>query len=173
MKLIVGLGNPGKKYDLTRHNIGFIIADGLVAEYGGSYQEKFKALISRMEIEGVDVLVAKPQTFMNLSGSSVAQIKRFYKLSNDDIIIIQDDLALPFGKVRYKYDSSAGGHNGMKDIIQNLKSQRIPRIKIGILNDFKTDTKDFVLANFSKDEQKQFDEIYKTVKEDIFKFLKN
>lgn len=167
MKLIVGLGNPGKKYELTRHNIGFIYLDKFSQKFNISYKEKFEGLIGETNINGEKVLIVKPQTFMNLSGTTVFKIINFYNLDLEDMLIIYDDLDLNFGTIKLKINSSAGGHNGMKDIINKLKTQELLRIKFGILNEFKKDTKDFVLSNFSKNEQKEIDLKYQII-ENIF-----
>ncbi len=167
MKLIVGLGNPGKKYENTRHNLGFMIVDKLANDLNVSFKSKFDGLIGETHIGGEKVLLLKPQTFMNLSGRSVKEVMNFYDLSNEDLIVIFDDLAMEFGKIKTKDDSSAGGHNGIKDIINQLGTQKFFRIKFGILNDFKKDTKDFVLSNFSKKELEEIDMKYNDIKDII------
>lgn len=177
MKLIVGLGNPGKKYENTRHNIGFIFIDHIAKVYNSKFKEKFDGLYCECNIDGEKVLLLKPQTYMNLSGTSVKKIMDFYKISNEDVLLIYDDLALEFGKVKLKINSSAGGHNGVKDIIAKLGTKEILRVKYGILNSFKKDTKDFVLSNFSKEESIQIindNDLIQKIVEDFAKleFLK-
>lgn len=172
MKLIVGLGNPGNKYEQTRHNLGFIMIDKFALENNVKFKEKFNGLIGEVNIAGEKIILLKPQTFMNLSGKSVKQVLDFYKLTSDDVLVIYDDLDMDFGKIKIKIDSTAGGHNGMKDIINHLKTKKIFRIKFGILNEFKQDTKDFVLSNFSKSEINEINEKYDTIRNIILDFSK-
>lgn len=152
MKLIVGLGNPGSKYDATRHNVGFMFLDYLADRYNLKFNSKANYQIAETNIRGQKVLLLKPQTFMNLSGEAVNAVCKFYKIDNSDIIVIYDDLDMDFGKLRVKDNSSAGGHNGIKNIISHLHSQEFMRIKVGINNEFKKDVKSFVLSKFSKAE---------------------
>lgn len=155
MYLIVGLGNPGREYVGTRHNIGFEAVDAICAKYDISMKkEKFRAVFGEGRIGGEKVIVAKPQTYMNLSGESVRELRDWYKLSPEEIIVIYDDISLPTGKLRIREKGSAGGHNGIKNIIYQLNTDVFPRIKIGVgqprHEDF--DCKDFVLGYFSKEE---------------------
>nr|WP_241254650.1 aminoacyl-tRNA hydrolase [Brevibacillus sp. SYP-B805] len=127
------MGNPGKKYEDTRHNIGFMVIDKISDKWGIPVQQaKFRALVGEGRINGERVLLVKPQTYMNLSGESVGEILRFYKLTPDDILVIYDDLDLPLGQVRLREKGSAGGHNGIKSLIQHLGTQAFKRIRIGI-----------------------------------------
>jgi peptidyl-tRNA hydrolase, PTH1 family len=158
--LIVGLGNPGKKYQNTPHNIGFEALILLKKELGFSpWQEKtkLKAKISRGKIDGKEIILAKPQTFMNNSGKAVQAIKNFYKIPLKNIWIIHDDLDLGLGKMRIKKDSSSGGHKGVESIISSLGTQNFNRIKIGIWDKTKErkniNTKTFVLKKFSEQEK--------------------
>jgi len=152
MKIIIGLGNPGKKYENTRHNIGFKVIDYLSGTKNIKLNKiKFKGLYGTGEIGGEKVILLKPQTFMNLSGDSVAEILSFYKLTPNDIIVIYDDISLPLGKMRIRPKGSAGGHNGIKDIILKLGSDEFSRIKMGV-GENDRDLKDFVLGEFTKDE---------------------
>lgn len=171
MKLVVGLGNPGRKYENTRHNIGFIYLDKLAQKYNLTFKEKFEALISETNILEEKVVFLKPQTYMNLSGTAVKKVLDFYKLSVKDIILIYDDLAMNFGKIKLKINSSAGGHNGVKDIISKLHTQEILRIKFGILNEYKKDTKEFVLEKFNKEEIKEIEQKYLIVENIIVDFI--
>ncbi len=133
MKVFIGLGNPGKKYEDTRHNVGFMTIDKISKEWGIPVQQnKFRALVGEGFVGTQKVLLVKPQTYMNLSGESVHEILTFYKLTADDIIVIYDDLDLPVGKLRLRAKGSAGGHNGIKSIIAHLSTQEFNRIKIGI-----------------------------------------
>ena len=150
MKLIVGLGNPEKKYKNTRHNAGFLVLDNILGEV--NWKEKFSALYYE-ENKGTDkVIYIKPQTYMNMSGEAVIKFVNYYGINNEDILVIQDDIDMDFGKIRIKNSSSYGGHNGILSIITNLNTEDFHRLKIGIKNENKNDTKDFVLSSFSKDE---------------------
>lgn len=157
-KLVVGLGNPGAKYDLTRHNIGFLVADALVEAENGSWSEKkaLKSQISELKVGSMRLIVIKPLTFMNLSGEAVQAVQHFYKLTNADTIVIHDELDIPFGQIRSRLGGSAAGHNGVKSLIQHL-GEDFGRIRIGVANEFsdKVDSADFVLQKFSKEEQGQ------------------
>ena len=131
--LVVGLGNPGDQYDNTRHNVGFAVADELTRRGGFSIQRlKHKALTQSAVIGGQGVLVMKPVTYMNLSGEAVADAARFYKVAPDHVLVISDDVDLPVGKLRLRKSGSAGGHNGLKNIIQHLGTDQFPRLKVGV-----------------------------------------
>jgi PTH1 family peptidyl-tRNA hydrolase len=154
MKLIVGLGNVGSTYDGTRHNIGFMSIDRFASKYNASFKEdkSFKGYIAEVRINGEKVLLLKPTTFMNLSGDSVILVKKFYKIDIKDIIVINDDLDMPVGKVRYRAKGSAGGHNGLKSIISNLGTEEFQRIKVGIDRSKVIPVVDWVLGKFSNDD---------------------
>ena len=131
--LLVGLGNPGTQYENTRHNVGFLVADELAERQNAPIQRlKFKALTNLLTISGEKVLVMKPQTYMNLSGEAVGEAARFYKIPADHVVVISDDISLPVGKLRIRTGGSAGGHNGLKNIIQHLGTDQFPRIKVGV-----------------------------------------
>ena len=131
--LIVGLGNPGEKYARTRHNLGFLALDLLAEQQKLKINRiKYKALVAETEFGGARCLLMKPQTYMNLSGESVGAAARFYKIPADHILVVSDDIALPVGKLRLRAAGSAGGHNGLKNIIRHLGSDRFPRIKVGV-----------------------------------------
>jgi PTH1 family peptidyl-tRNA hydrolase len=156
MYLIVGLGNPGSKYAGTRHNVGFEVIDYLADLYNIAVTKvKHKALIGEGIIQGKKVVLAKPQTYMNLSGESIREMKEWYKINNDNIIVIYDDISLEPGKLRIRAKGSAGGHNGIKSIIYQLNSDVFPRIKIGVGQPSHPDydLADFVLGRFSEKEQ--------------------
>lgn len=131
--LIVGLGNPGKQYEYTRHNAGFLAIDVLADKFGTSVDRlKFHALIGEATIENKKCILAKPQTFMNNSGESVREIAAFYKIKPENIIVIFDDISLDCGKLRIRRKGTDGGHNGIKSIIYHLQSDKFPRVKLGI-----------------------------------------
>lgn len=158
MKLIAGLGNPGKEYENTRHNAGFRVLDAIAKECGVSCDtKKFKALITQTMIANEKVLLMKPQTYMNLSGEAVAEAMRFYQINASDILIIYDDMDLPVGKIRLREKGSAGGQNGMKNIIQHLHTQEFPRIRVGIGKDPRIPVVDYVLGKLKKEEQEVFE----------------
>ena len=131
--LLVCLGNPGEKYENTRHNVGFMVADEIGERQHAPIQKlKFRALTNIFTISGEKVLVMKPVTYMNLSGESVGEAARFYKIPADHVLVISDDVSLPAGKLRIRGGGSAGGHNGLKNIIQHLGTDKFPRIKVGV-----------------------------------------
>lgn len=131
--LVVFLGNPGIKYEMTRHNAGFMAGDAMAKAQGAAInRSRFKALTGTCDIGGETVMLMKPQTFMNLSGEAVAQAVSFYKLAPDHVIVVSDEVALPIGKLRIRTKGSAGGHNGLKNIIALLGTDQFPRIRIGV-----------------------------------------
>lgn len=153
--IIVGLGNPGKKYELTRHNAGFLFADLLADKQNEKINKiQFKSVICTVELGGCRCLLMKPQTMMNNSGEAVRQAAAFYKIPPEKTIVVFDDISLPCGKLRIRRKGSAGGHNGIKSIIYHLNSDNFPRIKLGVGEkphpDY--DLADWVLSNFKKDE---------------------
>ncbi len=162
MYIIVGLGNPGKQYEHTRHNVGFEVIDILADQIGICIEEKkHKALCGRGILEGQKVVLVKPQTFMNLSGESVRAIFDFYKVESKDIIIVYDDVSLEPGQLRIRGKGSAGGHNGIKNIIAHLGTQEFPRVKVGVGEKPKgMDLADYVLSRFSKEEQDTMEEAF-------------
>ena len=156
MFLIVGLGNPGRQYEHTRHNAGFDVMDALAEKYNISISESgHKALFGKGMIGGQKVILAKPQTFMNLSGESVAELLHYYKIDpEEELIVIYDDINLAPGKLRIRPKGSAGGHNGIKNIIAHLGTQIFPRIRVGVGEKPKGwDLADYVLGRFSKEEE--------------------
>lgn len=153
--LIVGLGNPGKEYEYTRHNVGFLFVDVLCNRYSFRVDKlKFHALCGETMIANTRCLVMKPQTYMNLSGNAVGEAAAFYKIPPERVIVLFDDISLPFSTLRIRRKGSAGGHNGIKNIIYQLNSDAFPRIKIGVGDraDKEDDLKDYVLGQFSKDD---------------------
>ena len=156
MYLIAGLGNPDKKYEHTRHNVGFDVIDELAEKYNISISEKkHKALLGKGVIEGQKVVLAKPQTYMNLSGESIVELVHYYKIDPEtEMIVIYDDISFAPGNLRIRQSGSAGGHNGIKNIIKCLGTQEFMRIKVGVGEKPKNwDLADFVLGHFSKEER--------------------
>jgi len=159
MRLVVGLGNPGKEHEKTRHNIGFMMIDKIKEIYNFpdfEFDKKFHAEISKNKLTGNSNLVLlKPQTFMNNSGQSVKSFMDFYKITPDNLIVIHDDIDIELGKYKTSFDSGSAGHNGVADIINKIDTQKFTRIRIGIANEklrTQIDPSDFVLQKFSKDE---------------------
>lgn len=168
MYIIVGLGNPEKKYDNTRHNVGFITIDKIADKYGIDIVErKFKSLIGKGVIDGHKVVLVKPQTYMNLSGEAVREVVDYYKVDHEtEVCIIYDDTSMDVGKIRIRKKGSAGGHNGIKSIIQHLGNDTFVRVKIGIgEKPPKFDLADYVLGHFTEDERKIVEESGKKVSE--------
>ena len=156
MKLLVGLGNPGQEYRETRHNVGFMVIDALVARWraGDEWREKFDALQIKTTVGGEPVIVSKPLTFMNLSGQSVAATAGFYKIEPADVFVVTDDVALPLGRLRARRDGSAGGHNGLKSIIEHLGTQAFPRMRVGVGRGTRArDLSNHVLGRFEASER--------------------
>jgi len=161
VKLIVGLGNPGKKYERTRHNLGFMVLDRL-ADKGGIKIDKSKAeaLIGEWKRAGESVLLVKPQTYMNLSGQALATLFRYHPVEADDVIVVHDDLDLPFGRLRIRQQGSAGGNRGMLSVLQALGDGPFVRLRIGIGRPPPdVDPADFVLRRFAPEEKGQLPEI--------------
>ena len=155
MKLIIGLGNPGREYEKTRHNVGFMFLEHYISKKKldiYNWQKKFNSLYLQSEINGEKVIFLKPQTYMNLSGEAVRNFVNFFKIDVNDILVISDDLDLLVGNFKLKLNGSSGGHNGLKNIELHLSTKDYKRIKVGISNDKNMDTKDYVLGKFTKDE---------------------
>ncbi len=153
MKLVIGLGNPDKEYDNTRHNVGFMLLDFIFGYSNFNVNKKMNAMEYITNINGEKVIVIKPLTYMNLSGDAVSKYASFYKLNSNDIIVIQDDLDMPLGRVKLLFNHGAGGHNGIKDIILKLDSKEFLRVKIGIGKSNFIETKDYVLGKFNAEEK--------------------
>ena len=164
--LVVFLGNPGPKYRGTRHNAGFMAAEAMAKELGVSINKlRFKALTASVSIGGEKVLLMMPQTYMNLSGEAVIQAVKFYKLSPDHVIVVSDDVALPVGKLRIRKGGSAGGHNGLKSIIQHLGTDQFPRFRMGVgaapHPDY--DMADWVLGSFKNQDAEDMEHLAERV----------
>lgn len=163
MFIIAGLGNPTAKYEGTRHNVGFAVIDRIAEEYHIAVDtKKHRALIGKGVIDGVKVVLAKPQTFMNLSGESIRELVDYYKADGEtELIVIYDDVSLDVGQLRIRKKGSAGGHNGIKSIISHLGSDVFMRVKVGVGEKPKGyDLADYVLGHFSKTEKEVMDEAY-------------
>ena len=155
--MIVGLGNPGKEYEKTRHNVGFRSVELLAGQLKTKIDRiKFKALTRMVNHQGKKILLVEPQTYMNLSGAAVSALATYYKVKPERILVIFDDISLPVGRIRVRRDGSAGGHNGIKSIIQSLGTDQFPRVKVGVgakpHPDY--DLADWVLSKFSAQEEK-------------------
>lgn len=177
MKCIIGLGNIGKEYENTRHNCGFIAVDGLAEKYNIQIDKKKKKYIyGEGIIKGQKVAVVKPTTFMNLSGEAIVEMMNWYKITPEEILVIYDDIDLTFGDVRYRQKGSSGTHNGMRNIISNIKTEEFSRIRIGIENrkGVPIPLIDYVLQKFSKEERDTLNkDIFLQVEENILNFLTN
>jgi peptidyl-tRNA hydrolase, PTH1 family len=160
LKCIVGLGNPGKRFDNTRHNVGFDVIDKLADQLNVKLdKEKFKALYTIAVVNGEKVMLIKPLTFMNLSGEAVRPLMDYYDISTEDLLVIYDDLDLPTGNIRLRQKGSPGGHNGMKSLLQHLGTDKFKRVRIGIdrpTNGMKVP--DYVLGTYRKEEQPLIEE---------------
>jgi PTH1 family peptidyl-tRNA hydrolase len=172
-KLIVGLGNPGRKYAHNRHNVGFQCLDRLAQSHGLSFtQRRAKASLALGKIADVRVVLARPLTYMNLSGQAVRPLVSFYKLSLEDILVIHDDLDLPLGTTRLRPEGGSGGHKGMRSIIEALGSQAFPRLRVGIGRPPGNDAVSYVLSDFTADEQITLESIYERVVAAVEFFLR-
>lgn len=160
MKFIFGLGNPGIKYEKTRHNVGFMVADALARELNATFnQQDFKSVFFSVHVQGEKIFVIKPETFMNLSGESVRMFLDYYNASAEDILVIYDDMDMPVGKIRLRKKGSAGGHNGIKSIIQHLGTNEFKRLKIGIGRPMKEQSVvSHVLSRFSPEDEHKVEE---------------
>ncbi len=156
MKLIAGLGNPGPKYAESRHNVGFMVVDELARRWAtdcSRYDRHAQGQLGRTERGDLTLLLLKPQTYMNLSGQSVAACARYYKLDRTDVLVVFDDVDLPVGQLRLRPNGSAGGHRGLDDVIRHFGSDDVPRLRVGIGKVARSDTVDHVLGRFTADER--------------------
>ncbi len=153
MKIVVGIGNPGKRYEPTRHNLGFRVVDRLAAEHGVAVRRRrFDALVGEGQVEGRAVLLVKPQTYVNLSGSAVAPLLRWYRAAPEDLLVVCDDLNLELGNLRLRRQGSSGGHNGLQSVIQCLGTEEFARLRIGIGRGGDGDAVGHVLGSFQQGE---------------------
>lgn len=174
MKIIVGLGNPGKEYDKTRHNVGFMFLEYLEEKYDFKIDKNmFESKIADIVFDKQRIIFVKPQTFMNLSGNAVSKIKNWYKVEEKDVLVVFDDIDIPFGDVKYRINGSGGTHNGMKNIVQMLNSKDSPRLKIGIggIRKENQDLGSFVLSKFSNGELASLEGIFAVAEEKMQVFL--
>jgi PTH1 family peptidyl-tRNA hydrolase len=160
MKLVVGLDNPGKRYDATRHNVGFVVLDAMAAAPGvGKWQDRFDAELAEHFVGGDKVLLMKPQTFMNLSGRAVRQAVDFYQIELPDVLVVCDDMSLPLGKLRFRARGTHGGHNGLRDIQNHLGTTEYSRLRIGVdVPQEEGDAVDHVLGRFKPSEKSAIDD---------------
>lgn len=174
MKLLVGLGNIGPHFEGTRHNIGFDILENLAAKHSIEWtqKDKFKSMIGEMNTGGEKIILAKPTTYYNVSGEAVRALKDFYKIDNSDILIIHDELALPFGTLRTRGEGSDAGNNGVKSVIAHIGSD-VARIRVGIANENlqNYNAADFVLGRLTKDEKESMPNIYNHATAAIMDFI--
>ena len=174
MKLIVGLGNPGKKYEGTRHNMGFMAIDLLSDQAQLDVdKEVFHGLMGRGKIFDQDVILFKPTTYMNLSGTAVQEVVHYFKIAIEDIVVIYDDMALPVGSIRLRKEGSSGGHKGMQNIIDCLSTEVIKRIRVGIGEPGDNDNIDFVLSKPLKDEMPLISEAIEDAVRAVKEYLKS
>ena len=167
MRLLVGLGNPGKEYALTRHNMGFMAVDEIVRRFSFTQWKKgFKGLFCSGEIEGEKVVILKPETFMNLSGEAVQEAVHFYKLTPSDVIVFHDELDLPVGKMKVKVGGSPAGHNGLKSIDSYIGVDYM-RVRIGVDNNKQIPTPDYVLGKPTKEDFKLFENEFNQIAENV------
>ena len=171
MKLVVGLGNPGRKYKNTKHNVGFMCLDFYAKKNNLTFKKENKFSGESLKIG--DTVLLKPHTFMNLSGESIHKLMSFYDVQIENVIIVYDDLSLPLGKIRLREKGSPGGHNGIKSIVQHLHTNEFKRIKVGIDSNPLIETKNYVLSKFSKEEFKVIDETIEQVSNIIDDFSSN
>lgn len=159
MKILVGLGNPGKEYEKTRHNIGFSVLDALAEELNLSFTKaKFNAILAEGTYQGEKILLVKPTTFMNRSGVSLLQLVNFYKVDTKDLLVVYDDVDLAVGELRLRKSGGAGTHNGMRDILAKLGKGDFPRLRLGIDQDKRIPLASYVLSAFSKEEESLMEE---------------
>jgi len=173
IKAIIGLGNPGKQYEKTRHNVGFMVADAVASLLRCNKKFKEKCFSHIYECTDHDVLIVKPQTYMNNSGVAVKNLLEDYNLKPEEILVIYDDLDLPLGTIRLRKKGSSGGHKGIQSIIENIKTENFPRLKIGIGRPERKDqVVDYVLSEFSKDEKLIIEKVIQSAAECILNVLK-
>jgi len=173
MKLIVGLGNPGRRYQGTRHNIGARVIDTLARRHHVALREEGWADVGALTLDGARVLLARPQTYVNVSGTAVADLRRRHRLPLENLLVAFDDLDLPVGQIRLRAKGGHGGHNGMRSIIEALGSEEFARLRVGIARPPEgVDPADYVLSRFSKEEQAQLDEAVERAADAVEAFVR-
>lgn len=172
--LIVGLGNPGPRYQMTRHNIGFLVVEHLAKQLGVSLQKnkEFHGDLVEVVVDARKVFLLLPTTYMNNSGLAVQKLSGYYKIAPDRILVVSDDVSLPFGKLRIRAKGSSGGHNGLKSIEHSLTTQDYIRLKVGVGLDLSQDLADFVLASFSSDEKLQLEKVLENASQILMTFVR-
>lgn len=175
MYIVVGLGNPGKNYEYTRHNVGFLAIDKLAEKFNVSVKKiKFKGLYEEIRIKNEKVILLKPQTYMNNSGESVRELMNFYKVEPENVIVIVDDIDIAPFTLKIKKSGSAGTHNGLKSIIYQIQSDKFPRVKIGVgNNEHKIDLADYVLGGFSKSDGPKIEEAIEKAADSVVEIIEN
>lgn len=174
--VVVGLGNPGSQYQHTRHNIGFMVIEALAQRHGVVLKsdKQFEAVMGRFKLAGQPVILAQPQTFMNRSGESIAKISRYYHCPPPQILVVVDDTAIPFGRLRYRPSGSAGTHNGLKSMVAQLSSSDFPRLRVGVGGPpAGWDLSDYVLGRFNADESKHLPQIVSVCADSIEYWLQH
>lgn len=172
VKIIAGLGNPDEKYSGTRHNIGFMVLDGLAEKLGAVFQPKFDGLLAITDAFGHKLYLLKPLTYMNLSGVSVGGLASFYKIPPEDVFVVHDEMNIPFGELKIRHDGSAGGHNGLSSIISHIGSG-FPRLKMGIGRGLPGNDVSHVLGKFNPEEKKSLDDFINKGKDAVLSVLKD
>ncbi len=175
MKWIVGLGNPGPEYQLTRHNIGFMVIDALAQEFGGDFKKEHNALVAKVMIDGEKVLLVKPQTYMNLSGEAARALMDYYQLELPNLLVIHDEVDLPFSQLKMHKKKSAGGNNGIKSMHQHLGTDDYARLRLGVGRPSHPgqEVADFVLRPFGKDEMKSLGDFLGEAADATLSFMKD
>ena len=174
MIVIVGLGNPDKQYEQTYHNVGYMCVDAFAEHFSMKFtKKKYNAYLAEGVLQGEKVILLKPTTYMNLSGVCVAECVRKLKLDLSKLLVVYDDIDLPFGTLRLRKNGSAGTHNGMRNIVENLGSMEFPRLRIGIGRDESKPLRDFVLSKMSKQDKEQFDTLKERIVNVINAFVAN
>ncbi len=172
-RVIAGLGNPGKQYARNRHNVGFLAVDYLAHKHGLAFTKMMNhGLVAQGVISGARVVLVKPQTFMNDSGATIGPLVKFYKTAPADLVVVYDELDLPFGQLRMRPFGSAGGHNGMKSIIQRIGGQEFPRIRVGVGRPpGRQAPKDYVLDDFGREEAAELDDVFKRIEAGVSRWI--
>lgn len=173
MILIAGLGNPGKEYENTRHNVGFLTIDKIAEDVGVKITKKgFQSLYNLGQFEESKILLLKPQTYMNNCGNALREAREFYKIDTDNIIVIHDEMDLPLGRIKLKKDGGSAGHNGIKSIIPNIGSDNFARVRVGVGKPYdKNNVIKHVLSGFSKEERQQLPEVIESARDSVFAII--